>query len=165
MGADKGNETDAWTGTTAGGEGGGAIGCVGAIDGIAIGLTLTALLRVTLGLRCSQEFRITAAIPAKQSSRTAVNKAGTLKSPLPRYRGDWTSAPMVRASTGRTRLLVTETINPQIPSARITAITTRPIHFPVSTVDDSGESILGTSSISCVMQIVPQPHNLGKAVK
>jgi hypothetical protein len=118
------------------------------MDCTGIGPTLAALVRVTLGLRCITEFRITAAIPAKQSSRTAVNKAGTLKSPLPRYSGDWTSPPpMVRASAGRMRWLVTETINPQIPSARITAITTRPIHLPVSAADDSGESVLGTSSI------------------
>lgn len=154
-----GAETDAGTGTTIGGEGGGAAGCTG------IGLTLIALPRLTGDFRCSQEFEITATIPAKQSSSTAVNKAGTLKSPLPRYSGDWISPPIVRASKGKIRLFVTETINPQIPSARITATTTRPIHLPASGADDSDESVLGVSSISSVMQIVPQSHNLGKAVK
>ena len=93
------------------------------------------------------EFRITATIPAKQSSRTEANRAGTLMSPLPRYSGDWTSPPMVLASNGRTRLLVSEAINPQIASARITAMTTRPIHLPVSAADHSGEDVRGISSI------------------
>ena len=34
------------------------------------------------------EEKNTAAIAAKQSSKTAANRAGTLKSPLPRYSGD-----------------------------------------------------------------------------
>jgi hypothetical protein len=72
---------------------------------------------------------------------------------------------MVLASNGRIRPLVTETINPQIASARITAMTTRPIHAPASNPDDSDEGVLGVSSINGVMQIVPQLHNLGKAVK
>jgi len=44
-------------------------------------------------------------------------------------------------------------------------MTTRPIHAPASNPDDSDEGVLGVSSINGVMQIVPQLHNLGKAVK
>ena len=54
---------------------------------------------------------------------------------------------MVLASKGRSRLLVTETINPQIASATITAITTRPIHLLASGADGSGEDVLEISSI------------------
>ena len=110
-------------------------------------LARATLARDTLGLRCTQELRMTATIPAKQSSNTEVNRAGTLMSPLPRYSEDWTSPPMVLASSGKMRLLVTETINPQIPSATITAIITRTIHLPVSKKDDSGEAVLEISSI------------------
>ena len=42
-------------------------------------------------------------------------------------------------------------------------MTTRPIHAPVSKADDSDEDVLGTSSISGVMQIVPQMAIVGKA--
>src|SRR5580704_8175442 len=70
---------------------------------------------------------------------------------------------MVLARNGRTRPLVTETINSQIASARITAMTTRPIHAPAANVGDSDEEILGISSINGVMQIVPQLGPAGKA--
>ena len=40
-----------------------------------------------------------------------------------------------------------ETINPQIASATITAITTRPIHLPASVAEGSGKDVLGISSI------------------
>ena len=76
---------------------------MGAAGRAGIGLTLTDLTRANLGFRCIHELRITAAIPTKQSSRIEPNRAGTLKSPLPRYSGDWTSPPMVLASNGRTR--------------------------------------------------------------
>ena len=125
----------------AGGAGRGATVCTGT------GLTRTTFVRVTPGLRCKTELRIAAAIPTKQSSRTEAKRAGTLKSPLPRYRGDCASPPMVLASSGKTRLLVTETINPQIASARSTAMTTRPIHLPASAGDNSSEGVLGVSSI------------------
>ncbi len=142
---------------TAGGAGRGPTVCTGT------GLTRTTFVRVTPGLRCKTELRIAAAIPTKQSSRTEAKRAGTLKSPLPRYRGDCASPPMVLASSGKTRLLVTETINSQIASARITAMTTRPIHLPASAGDNSSEGVLGVSSINGVMQIVPQLAPAGKA--
>jgi hypothetical protein len=72
---------------------------------------------------------------------------------------------MVLASKGRIRPLVTETINPQIASATSTAMTTRPIHAPASSVGDSDDDVLEISSISGVMQIVPQLHNFGKGSK
>jgi len=55
---------------------------------------------------------------------------------------------MIRAMAGRTRLLVSETIRPQIASATITAMTTRPIHLLESAGDDSGADVLGFSSMA-----------------
>ncbi len=54
-------------------------------------------------------------------------------------------------------------IRPQMPSPSITAIRSRPIHLPASGVGAGG--VLEVSSIDCVMQIVPQRINLGKAVE
>jgi len=73
-----------WVGATAvGGEAAAAPVC--ATGG---GVSRTDFVRASLRFRCSQAFNETATIPAKQSSRTEANRAGTLKSPLPRYRGD-----------------------------------------------------------------------------
>jgi hypothetical protein len=112
----------ACTGTTASGDGRGAVGLTG------IGVTITGLLRVGCDLRCTQEFRITATIPAKQSSSTEMNRPGTLNCPLPSDSGDRASVPMILARNGRIRLLVSETISPQTPSPRTTAIRRRTIH-------------------------------------
>ena len=75
------------------------------------------------------------------------------------------SPPIVFASKGRIRLWVNDTISPQMPSPRITAISSRPIHVPASAAGDSDAVFLAISSISGVMQIVPQLHCLGKAVE
>ena len=118
---------------------------------------MTGVARVSTGARrtgfgrtrpglCDQEFRRTAMIPAKQSSRNEVNRAWTLISPLPRYRGDWASPPMTLAIAGTARLLVIETRNPQIASPKTTAITIPPTHFLESAELDSGEDMFQNSS-------------------
>jgi hypothetical protein len=136
IGAGCGAGSGADTGRIDSGDGRGAAGLTG------IGVTLTGLLRVGFGLRCIKEFKITATIPAKQSSSTEMNRPGTLNCPLPRDSGDWASVPMILAMEGRIRLLVTETISPQMPSPRTTAIRRRPIHLPAS-----GGDVFAVSSI------------------
>jgi hypothetical protein len=128
VGAGCGAGSGADAGRIDSGDGRGAAGLTG------IGVTLTGLLRVGFGLRCIciNEFRITATIPAKQSSSTEMNRPGTLNCPLPSDSGDRESVPIILARNGRIRLLVSETISPQIPSPRITAISRRPIHLLVS---------------------------------
>ena len=138
VGAGCGAGSEADTGRIDSGDGRGAAGCTG------IGVTLTGLLRIGFGLRCIciNEFRITATIPAKQSSNTEVNRPGTLNWPLPRDSGDRGSVPIILAMEGRIRLLVSETISPQIPSPRTTAIRRRPIHLPVSGGDGLAMSFI-----------------------
>jgi len=93
-------------------------------------------------------------IPAKQSSRTEVNRPWTLKSPLPRYRGDVESPPIARAMAGRARLLVIDTRSPQIASPKSTAITIRPIHFLESAGDDSGTDVFRIATTAWLPSVI-----------
>src|SRR6266481_1287002 len=93
-------------------------------------------------------------IPAKQSSRTEVNRPWTLKSPLPRYRGDVESPPIARAMAGRARLLVIDTRSAQIASPKRTAITIRPIHFLESARDDSGSDVFRIATTACLSSVI-----------
>jgi hypothetical protein len=144
IGAGCGAGSGADAGRIDSGDGRGAAGLTG------IGVTLTGLLRVGFGLRCIciNEFRITATIPAKQSSSTEINRPGTLNCPLPRDSGDRASVPMILAREARIKLLVTETMSPQIPSPRITAIRRRTIHLTAS-AGGSGDGLAMSSIRLC----------------
>src|ERR1700751_4746113 len=102
-------------------------------------------------------------IPAKQSSITEVKRSWTLKSPLPRYRGDVGSPPIARAMAGRARLSVIDTRSPQIASPKRTAITIRPIHFLGSAGDDSGIDAFRIATTTWLpSMIVTHPRGMRK---
>src|ERR1700751_2521700 len=105
-------------------------------------------------------------IPAKQTSRNEVNRPWTLKSPLPRYRGEVESPPIARAMAGRARLVVIDTRSPQIASPKRTAITIRPIHFFESAGDDSGTDVFRIATTAWLPSvIVTHPRVMRKAAQ